>query len=248
MRKGLTELVFILDRSGSMQGLEDDTIGGFNGMIEKQKKQDGEAWVSAVLFDDRTEVLYDRVDISRVEPLTDSQYYVRGCTAFFDAFGGAIHHIGNIHKYARKEDVPEKTLFIIITDGLENSSRRYTVDKVRHMVSRQQKKYHWEFLYLGANIDAVEEAGRVGIHASRAANYVHDSAGTRLNFDVLSDAISCARASGSARYIPRQSGSRCRSIPYPSLHSAARKQRFPHQYSLPPFLPTGGRSAPGRLR
>ena len=198
MRKGLTELVFILDRSGSMQGLEDDTIGGFNGMIEKQKKQDGEAWVSAVLFDDRTEVLYDRVDISRVEPLTDSQYYVRGCTAFFDAFGGAIHHIGNIHKYARKDDVPEKTLFIIITDGLENSSRRYTVDKVRHMVSRQQKKYHWEFLYLGANIDAVEEAGRVGIHASRAANYVHDSAGTRLNFDVLSDAISCARASGSA--------------------------------------------------
>lgn len=199
MKKGLTELVFILDRSGSMHGLEADTIGGFNSMIEQQKKQAGEAYVSAVLFDDRMEVLYDRVDISKVEPMTDSQYYVRGCTAFMDALGGAIRHIGNIHKYARREDVPEKTLFVIITDGMENASRSYSLEKVRRMVRRQQEKYQWEFLYLGANIDAVQEAGRFGIHASRAANYVHDSAGTRLNFDVLSDAISSARASASAK-------------------------------------------------
>ena len=199
MRKGLTELVFVLDRSGSMHGLEVDTIGGFNSMIEKQKKEDGEAYVSAVLFDDMQEVLYDRIDIRKVEPMSENQYYVRGCTALLDALGRAIHHIGNVHKYAREEDVPEKTIFVITTDGMENASRAYSLEKVRRMVTRQKEKYHWEFLFLGANIDAVEEAGRFGIHASRAANYVHDSAGTRLNFDVLSDAISCARASGSAQ-------------------------------------------------
>ena len=198
MKKGLTELVFILDRSGSMQGLEADTIGGFNSMIEKQKKEEGEAYVSAVLFDDRMEVLYDRVELQKVEPMTDRQYYVRGCTALLDALGGAIHHIGNVHKYAREEDVPEKTIFVITTDGMENASRSYSLDRVRRMVERQQKKYHWEFLFLGANIDAIAEASRFGIHASRAANYVHDSAGTRLNFDVLSKAISGARASASA--------------------------------------------------
>ena len=198
MKKGLTELVFILDRSGSMQGLEADTIGGFNSMIEKQKKEEGEAYVSAVLFDDRMEVLYDRVELQKVEPMTDRQYYVRGCTALLDALGGAIHHIGNVHKYAREEDVPEKTIFVITTDGMENASRTYSLDRVRRMVERQQKKYHWEFLFLGANIDAIAEASRFGIHASRAANYVHDSAGTRLNFDVLSKAISGARASASA--------------------------------------------------
>ena len=198
MKKGLTELVFILDRSGSMQGLEADTIGGFNKMIEKQKKEEGEAYVSAVLFDDRMEVLYDRVELQKVEPMTDRQYYVRGCTALLDALGGAIHHIGNVHKYAREEDVPEKTIFVITTDGMENASRSYSLDRVRRMVERQQKKYHWEFLFLGANIDAIAEASRFGIHASRAANYVHDSAGTRLNFDVLSKAISGARASASA--------------------------------------------------
>ena len=198
MKKGLTELVFILDRSGSMQGLEADTIGGFNSMIEKQKKEEGEAYVSAVLFDDRMEVLYDRVELQKVEPMTDRQYYVRGCTALLDALGGAIHHIGNVHKYAREEDVPEKTIFVITTDGMENASRTYSLDKVRRMVERQQKQYHWEFLFLGANIDAIAEASRFGIHASRAANYVHDSAGTRLNFDVLSKAISGARASASA--------------------------------------------------
>ena len=198
MKKGLTELVFILDRSGSMQGLEADTIGGFNSMIEKQKKEEGEAYVSAVLFDDRMEVLYDRVELQKVEPMTDRQYYVRGCTALLDALGGAIHHIGNVHKYAREEDVPEKTIFVITTDGMENASRTYSLDRVRRMVERQQKKYHWEFLFLGANIDAIAEASRFGIHVSRAANYVHDSAGTRLNFDVLSKAISGARASASA--------------------------------------------------
>ena len=198
MKKGLTELVFILDRSGSMQGLEADTIGGFNSMIEKQKKEEGEAYVSAVLFDDRMEVLYDRVELQKVEPMTDRQYYVRGCTALLDALGGAIHHIGNVHKYAREEDVPEKTIFVITTDGMENASRTYSLDRVRRMVERQQKQYHWEFLFLGANIDAIAEASRFGIHASRAANYVHDSAGTTLNFDVLSKAISGARASASA--------------------------------------------------
>ena len=181
-----------------MQGLEADTIGGFNSMIEKQKKEEGEAYVSAVLFDDRMEVLYDRVELQKVEPMTDRQYYVRGCTALLDALGGAIHHIGNVHKYAREEDVPEKTIFVITTDGMENASRAYSLDRVRRMVERQQKQYHWEFLFLGANIDAIAEASRFGIHASRAANYVHDSAGTRLNFDVLSKAISGARASASA--------------------------------------------------
>lgn len=198
MKKGLTELVFILDRSGSMQGLEADTIGGFNAMIEKQKKEEGEAYVSAVLFDDRQEVIYDRVALQKVEPMTDRQYYVRGCTALLDAVGGAVHHIGNVHKYARNEDVPEKTIFVITTDGMENASRSYSLEKVRRMIERQQKKYHWEFLFLGANIDAVAEASRFGIHASRAANYVHDSIGTRRNFDVLSKAISGARAATSA--------------------------------------------------
>ena len=194
MKKGLTELVMILDRSGSMRGLEADTIGGFNSMIEKQKKEEGEAFVSVVLFDDREEVLYDRVDIHKVEPMTDAQYYVRGCTALLDAVGGAIHHIGNIHKYAREEDVPEKTIFIITTDGMENASRRYTYEKVREMIERQREKYHWEFLFLGANIDAVREAARFGINASRAVNYENDSRGTRLNYRVMSDAVGRARS------------------------------------------------------
>ena len=198
MKKGLTELVFIIDRSGSMSGLETDTIGGFNGLLEKQKREEGEAYVSVVLFDDRMDVLYDRVDIRKVEPMNDTQYYVRGCTALLDAVGGAIHHIGNIHKYAREEDVPEKTLFIITTDGMENASRVYSYDKVRSMIERQKEKYHWEFLFLGANIDAVKVAGRFGIKASRAARYEHDEAGTRLNYDVMSKAVSYARCAASA--------------------------------------------------
>lgn len=198
MRKGLTEMVMILDRSGSMQGLEADTIGGFNSMIEKQRREPGEALVSVVLFDDTAEVLYDRADLGRVEKMTKSQYYVRGCTALLDAVGGAIHHIGNVHKYALPEDVPEKTIFIITTDGMENASRTYSYDRVRRMIERQKEKYHWEFLFLGANIDAVREASRFGIPASRAANYVHDSVGTALNYTVLSEAVSGARAAGSA--------------------------------------------------
>ena len=197
MRKGLTEVVFILDRSGSMSGLEADTIGGFNSMIEKQKREAGEAYISAVLFDDQTEVLYDRVPVDRVEPIIDRQYYVRGCTALLDALGSAIHHIANVHKYARPEDIPEKTLFIITTDGMENSSRRYTYGRVKDMVEHEKEKYGWEFLFLGANIDAIDVAGRFGIGADRALNYECDSIGTALNYQVLSDTISAVRRSES---------------------------------------------------
>lgn len=198
MKKSLTELVFILDRSGSMSGLEADTIGGFNSLIEKQKKEDGEAFVSVVLFDDRTDVIYDRVDIRKVEPMTDRQYYVRGCTALLDAIGGAIHHIGNVHKYAREEDVPEKTLFIITTDGMENASRIYSYDKIRRMIEHQKETHHWEFLFLGANIDAVSVADRFGIRANRAVRYEHDSVGTQLNFEVMEKAVRFARCAPSA--------------------------------------------------
>ena len=198
MRKGLTEIVFILDRSGSMSGLEADTIGGFNSMIEKQKKEEGEAYISTVLFDDKTEVLYDRVPIGKVEPMNDKQYYVRGCTALLDAVGGAISHIGNVHKYARPEDVPEKTLFIITTDGMENASRRYDYNKVKKMVERQKGKYHWEFIFLGANIDAIEVAGRFGVSANRAVRYECDSKGTALNVSVMSNMVSGARKCSSA--------------------------------------------------
>ena len=189
MKKGLTELVMILDRSGSMSGLEGDTIGGFNGMIEKQKKEEGEVFVSTVLFDDRSEVIYDRADISKIAPMTDKQYYVRGCTALLDAVGGAIHHIANIHKYAREEDVPEKTIFVITTDGMENASRTYSYDDVRRMIERQKEQYHWEFIFLGANIDAAAEAAKFGIESSRAARYECDSAGTALNYSVVSDVV-----------------------------------------------------------
>lgn len=195
MRKNLTELVFIIDRSGSMSGLEADTIGGFNSLLEKQKKETGEAYVSVVLFDDRTEVLYDRADIRKVEPMNDRQYYVRGCTALLDAVGGAIHHIKNVHRYARPEDVPEKTLFIITTDGMENASRLYSFEKVRRMIENEKETNHWEFLFLGANIDAIQVAGRFGIKPSRAVNYENDSVGTRLNYEVMAQAVSCARMS-----------------------------------------------------
>ena len=195
MKKNLTELVFILDRSGSMQGLEGDTIGGFNAMIEKQKKEPGEAFVSTVLFDDRTEVLHDRVKVDEVRPITNKEYYVRGCTALLDAIGGAIHHIGNIHKYARSEDVPEHTLFVITTDGMENASRRYTARQVRAMIRRQRERYGWEFLFLGANMDAVETAAGLGIARDRAATYRCDGAGTRLNYEAVGRAVAAVRAS-----------------------------------------------------
>lgn len=190
----MTELVFILDRSGSMAGLEADTIGGFNSMLEKQRREPGEAVVSTVLFDNETEVIHDRVSITNVPRLTDKEYYVRGCTALLDAVGGAINHIGNVHKYARKEDVPERTLFIITTDGMENASRRYNYEKVRQMIERQKEKYGWEFLFLGANIDAAAEAGKFGIDESMAANYNCDSVGTALNFEVIGEAITSVRA------------------------------------------------------
>ena len=195
MKKNLTEIVFILDRSGSMSGLEADTIGGFNSMIEKQKREAGEALISTVLFDNFSEVIHDRIPVGRVEPMTDREYYVRGCTALLDAIGGAIHHIGNIHKYAREEDVPEHTLFVITTDGMENASRRYDSETVKKMIERQKAKYGWEFLFLGANIDAVETASRFGIGADRAVNYHSDHQGTQLNYEVLSAAVSTVRSS-----------------------------------------------------
>ena len=196
-----TDIVFILDRSGSMSGIESDTIGGFNSMIEKQKKEEGEAYISTVLFDDKAEVLYDRVPIKKVKSMTDKQYFVRGCTALLDALGGSIHHISNIHKYAKDEDVPEKTLFIITTDGMENSSHKYNYEKVRKMVKKAKSKYGWEFLFLGANIDAIEVAGRFGVSADRAINYECDSVGTRLNFEVIAKTVSAVRKSRSASEI-----------------------------------------------
>ena len=198
MKKGLTEIVFILDRSGSMGGLEKDTIGGYNSMIAKQKTEEGEAVISTILFDNETEVLHDRVPLTKIGPITEKEYYVRGSTALLDAIGGAIHHIGNVHKYAREEDVPEKTLFIITTDGMENSSREYSYDKVKKMVERQKEKYHWEFIFLGANIDAVSVANQFGVDKSRAVRYECDSAGTALNYKVMSKMVSCARACGSS--------------------------------------------------
>ena len=193
MKRDWTELVFILDRSGSMQGLESDTIGGFNAMLEKQKKQPGEAFVSTVLFDDETQVLHDRLRLNKVKPITEKDYYVRGCTALLDAVDGAIHHIGNIHKYARPEDVPAHTLFVITTDGMENASRRYAARQVKEMIRRQKEKYGWEFLFLGANIDAVETAGCLGICPDRAVNYHSDSTGTRLNYQVVGQAVAAVR-------------------------------------------------------
>ena len=192
MRKNLTEIVFILDRSGSMAGLEADTIGGFNAMIEKQKAETGEAYVSTVLFDNETTVIHDRVDVQKVAPMTRKDYYVRGCTALLDAVGSAIRHIGNIHKYAREEDRPEKTLFVITTDGMENASRRYDYARVKEMITARQAE-GWEFLFLGANIDAAREAARFGIHADHAADYHADSVGTNLVYETVNDAICQAR-------------------------------------------------------
>ena len=198
MKKGLTEIVFILDRSGSMAGLEADTIGGYNSMLAKQKKEKGEAIISTGLFDDHTEILHDRKNIQNVERITDEEYYVRGCTALLDAVGGAIHHISRIQKEMPEEERPEKTLFIITTDGLENASRWYSYEKVKRMVEKKKKKNHWEFVFLGANIDAVEVAGRFGVAANRAVRYECDSVGTALNFTIMSKMVSCARASSSA--------------------------------------------------
>ena len=195
MKKNLTELVFILDRSGSMSGLEADTIGGFNSLIEKQKKVDGEALVSTILFDNVSEVIHDRVSIQNIKPMTAEDYTVRGCTALLDAIGGAIHHIGNIHKYAREEDIPEHTLFVITTDGHENASHTYSSAHVKKMIEHEKEKYGWEFLFLGANIDAVETASTFGIAADRAVTFHSDRKGTKLNYEVLGKAVSAVRYS-----------------------------------------------------
>ena len=189
MKKNLTEIVFILDRSGSMGGLEEDTIGGFNAMIEKQKKEPGEAVISTVIFDNVSEVIHDRVDVQEIPLMTREDYWVRGCTALLDAVGDAIHHIGNVHKYAREEDRPEKTVFVITTDGMENASRRYNYHRVRKMIQRQKEEYGWEFLFLGANIDAAKEAARFGISEDRAADYHADSKGTSVIYETVGEAI-----------------------------------------------------------
>jgi uncharacterized protein YegL len=194
MKNNITELVFILDRSGSMSGFEADTIGGFNSTIEKQKEQEGKVYVSTVLFDNYSEVIHDRVDISEIKPMTRNDYQVRGCTALLDAIGGAIHHIGNIHKYARPEDVPEHTIFIITTDGMENASHRYSSAEIKAKIKRQTDKYGWEFIFLAANIDAVETAENIGIRRERAANYRQTKEGVGRSYYAMSEAITAVRA------------------------------------------------------
>lgn len=196
MKKNLSEIVFLLDRSESMSGLEKDTIGGFNAMIEKQKKEEGEALISTILFDHEMKVLHDRVKVQDVKPISEKDYQVRGCTALLDAMGGAIHHIGNVHKYARNEDVPEHTIFVITTDGMENASSYYSSSKVRTMVERQKEKYGWEFLFLGANMDAIAAAKNFGIEEDKAVEYRSDDIGTRLNYAVMSEAICEFRTKG----------------------------------------------------
>lgn len=185
MKYETSELVFILDRSGSMSGLEKDTIGGFNSLIQKQRREKGKCYVSCVLFDDVQEVIYNRVPLNEVKKMTQKQYYARGCTALLDAMGGAIHHIGNVHKYSKEEI--GKTLFIIITDGLENSSKRYTYVTIKQMVERQKEKYGWEFIFIGANMDVIQEANKFGI--DQAVRYACDEEGTALNYSVLSENI-----------------------------------------------------------
>lgn len=190
----ITELVFILDRSGSMGGLEKDTIGGFNSMIEKQKKQDGECYVTTILFDHVIETLHDRISLTEIKPMTDKEYFVRGCTALIDAIGVTIKHIENIHRYQRPEDVPSNTMFVITTDGFENASKEYSADAVRKMIE-QKKELGWEFLFIGANIDAVSTARSFGIGADRAVDYHADSMGTGVIYETVSDAVSAVRCS-----------------------------------------------------
>lgn len=194
MNKNLTEIVFILDRSGSMAGLESDTIGGFNAMIKEQKSNEGYANVSTILFDDKTEVLHDRVDIKEIKPMTDREYFVRGCTALLDAVGGAITHMGNVQKFAKEEDKAGKVLFIITTDGYENASSEFSAEKVKDLIERQKSKYGWEFIFMGANIDAVKTAKSFGISEDCAANYIADERGTELNFMAMNNAISNVRS------------------------------------------------------
>lgn len=195
MNKNLTEIVFIIDKSGSMSGLEADTVGGFNSMIKKQKLTEGEALVTTILFSNESKLLHDRMNINDVKSMTADDYCVGGCTALLDAIGGAIQHIGTIHKYARKEDIPAHTMFIITTDGMENASKYYSSKQVKELIETKKQKYGWEFLFLGANIDAVKTAENFGISNDRAVNYHADSKGMKLNYEVLSEAISTVRTS-----------------------------------------------------
>ena len=194
-REDLTELVFILDRSGSMSGLEEDTIGGFNSVIEKQKRQSGKCLVTTLLFDSRVQTLHDRVELQELRPMTREDYCVGGCTALLDALGGTIRHIANIHRYARPEDVPARTSFVIMTDGLENASRVFGSEEVKRMIRHEKEKYGWEFLFLAANIDAVETAERMGIQRDRAVNYHPDEKGIRMAYDAVDKVVSARRAS-----------------------------------------------------
>ena len=193
MKKNLTEIVFIMDKSGSMSGLEKDTIGGYNSMLEQQRKEQGEVIISTVLFDNGTQVIHDRLDISKVKNMTKKDYVVGGCTALLDALGGAIHHINSIQKALPEDERPEKTMFVITTDGMENSSHTYTYEKVKKMVQKKQEKKNWEFLFLGANMDAISAANDIGIRAERASTYCCDARGTAVNFKALSKAISSFR-------------------------------------------------------
>ncbi len=193
--KNLTEIVFVIDKSGSMFGLEKDTIGGFNSTIQKQLKEDGIAYVSTILFNGSTEVLHDRVELDKIMPLTLNNYQPAGSTALYDALGGAINHIRKVHRYARKEDLPEKTIFIITTDGMENASHRYSRKMVKELISHQQEKHNWEFIFLGANIDSGDTAESIGIKRNRARNYVNDSLGVKENYACMSEAISYVRQS-----------------------------------------------------
>lgn len=195
MKKGLTELVFILDRSGSMSGLESDTIGGYNALLEKQKKEPGEAVITTVLFDDKYELLHDRINIRGIVPITDREYYVRGSTALLDAVGKTINKIGNAQKHTAEDERAEHVMFVITTDGMENASCEFSYAKVRKMIEHQKRKYGWEFIFLGANIDAIATAERFGISEDRATNYNADSEGTSLNYAVISETVSCLRAS-----------------------------------------------------
>lgn len=193
MNNNTTELVFIIDKSGSMSGMEADTIGGFNAMLEKQKKEDGKCYVSTVLFSNDSEILHDRLDLSQVKPMTEREYSVGGCTALMDAIGGAIHHVESIHKYARSEDVPAHTLFLITTDGMENASHTYSAAKVKEMIKRQEKENGWEFIFIAANIDAAETADSIGICRERAANYRQDKEGCQKLYAVMSDVVCSVR-------------------------------------------------------
>ena len=193
MKKGLTELVFILDRSGSMSGLESDTIGGYNGLLEKQKQEEGEAVITTVLFDDHYELLHDRINLRGVAPITEKEYFVRGSTALLDAIGKTISKIGNAQKHTAEEERAERVLFVITTDGMENASWEYSLKLVREMIERQKTRYGWEFLFLGANIDAAETAESFGIHRDMAVNYNPDGEGTQLNYQVLSDVVTSFR-------------------------------------------------------